>query len=102
MKVEHISEKDFESIVLKSDKPVLVDFYATWCGPCKQLAPILEQIAEERPDVRIVKVDVDESADLASSFGVVSIPTLIYFKNGEVVSQTVGARNKRGLEMLLV
>ena len=102
MAVEHINEKDFESVVLNSDKPVLVDFFATWCGPCKQLAPILDKIAEERSDVRIVKVDVDENQALASQFGVMSIPTLIYFKGGKAVSQAVGARSKAALEAMLV
>lgn len=102
MAVEHINEKDFESVVLNSDKPVLVDFFATWCGPCKQLAPVLDKIAEERSDVRIVKVDVDENQALASQFGVMSIPTLIYFKGGKAVSQAVGSRSKAALEAMLV
>ncbi len=102
MAVEHISEKDFAEKVLNSEKPVLVDFFATWCGPCRQMSPILDQIAGERSDVKIVKVDVDENQNLAAEFGVMSIPTLIYFKGGKAVSQAVGARSKSSLEMMLV
>lgn len=102
MAVEHINENQFKSVVLESDKPVLVDFFATWCGPCRQMSPVLEQVASERSDVKIVKVDVDENQNLASEYGVMSIPTLIYFKNGKAVSQAVGARSKASLEMMLV
>ena len=102
MAVEHINENQFKSVVLDSQKPVLVDFFATWCGPCRQMSPVLEQIANERSDVKIVKVDVDENQNLAAQFGVMSIPTLIYFKNGKAVSQAVGARSKASLETMLV
>lgn len=102
MAVEHINENQFKSVVLESEKPVLVDFYATWCGPCRQMSPILEQVSEERSDVKIVKVDVDENQNLAAEYGVMSIPTLIYFKSGKAVSQAVGARSKASLEMMLV
>ena len=102
MAVEHINENQFKSVVLESDKPVLVDFFATWCGPCRQMSPILDQVSEERSDVKIVKVDVDENQNLASEYGVMSIPTLIYFKSGKAVSQAVGARSKASLEMMLV
>ncbi len=102
MAVEHINENQFKSVVLESEKPVLVDFYATWCGPCRQMSPILEQVSEERSDVKIVKVDVDENQNLAAEYGVMSIPTLIYFKGGKAVSQAVGARSKASLEMMLV
>ena len=102
MAVEHINENQFKSVVLDSQKPVLVDFFATWCGPCRQMSPVLEQIASERSDVKIVKVDVDENQNLAAQFGVMSIPTLIYFKNGKAVSQAVGARSKASLETMLV
>ena len=102
MAVEHINENQFKSVVLESEKPVLVDFFATWCGPCRQMSPILEQVSEERSDVKIVKVDVDENQNLASEYGVMSIPTLIYFKGGKAVSQAVGARSKASLEMMLV
>ena len=102
MAVEHINENQFKSVVLESEKPVLVDFFATWCGPCRQMSPILEQVSEERIDVKIVKVDVDENQNLAAEYGVMSIPTLIYFKGGKAVSQAVGARSKASLEMMLV
>ena len=102
MAVEHINENQFKSVVLDSDKPVLVDFFATWCGPCRQMSPILDQVSAERSDVKIVKVDVDENQNLAAEYGVMSIPTLIYFKNGKAVSQAVGARSKASLEMMLV
>lgn len=102
MAVEHINENQFKSVVLDSQKPVLVDFFATWCGPCRQMSPVLDQIASERNDVKIVKVDVDENQNLAAQFGVMSIPTLIYFKNGKAVSQAVGARSKASLETMLV
>lgn len=102
MAVEHINENQFKSVVLESEKPVLVDFYATWCGPCRQMSPILEQVSEERSDVKIVKVDVDENQNLAAEYGVMSIPTLIYFKGGKAVSQAVGARSKASIEMMLV
>lgn len=102
MAVEHINENQFKSVVLESEKPVLVDFFATWCGPCRQMSPILEQVSEERSDVKIVKVDVDENQNLAAEYGVMSIPTLIYFKGGKDVSQAVGARSKASLEMMLV
>ena len=102
MAVEHINENQFKSVVLESDKPVLVDFFATWCGPCRQMSPILDQVSEERSDVKIVKVDVDENQNLASEYGVMSIPTLIYFKNGKAVSPAVGARSQASLEMMLV
>ena len=102
MAVEHINENQFKSVVLESEKQVLVDFFATWCGPCRQMSPILEQVSEERSDVKIVKVDVDENQNLAAEYGVMSIPTLIYFKGGKAVSQAVGARSKASLEMMLV
>ena len=102
MAVEHINENQFKSVVLDSQKPVLVDFFATWCGPCRQMSPVLDQIASERSDVKIVKVDVDENQNLAAQFGVMSIPTLIYFKNGKAVSQAVGARSKASLETMLL
>ncbi len=101
MAVAHISEKEFDKEVLSSEKPVLVDFFATWCGPCKMLAPVLEEVANDHPEVKIVKIDVDENPNLAAKYSVMSIPTLVYIKNGETVSVNVGGRNKRGVEAIL-
>ena len=92
MSVIKISRDNFEEKVIKSDKPVLLDFYADWCGPCKMVAPILSEIAEERDDVVIGKVNVDDNMDLAQSFGVMSIPMLVVLKEGKVGRSEVGAR----------
>lgn len=88
-----LSSKEFEEKVLKSNKKVLVDFFATWCGPCKMLAPILEQVQGET-DVEIVKVDIDESMDLARKYGIMSVPTMILFENGEEKDRVTGLRQK--------
>ncbi|MBE6599719.1 MAG: thioredoxin [Ruminococcaceae bacterium] len=90
MSVIKINEKDFEAVVLKSEKPVIVDFFATWCGPCKMLAPVLHELADGHDDFSVVQVDVDEDPNLARAYGIVSIPTLIAFKNGEPVATSVG------------
>ena len=96
-----LTSENFEEEVIKSDKPVLVDFWATWCGPCRMIAPIVEQIADENEDIKVCKVDVDDQPELTSSFGLQSIPTLIVFKNGEIANKAVGARSKEAiLEML--
>ena len=95
-------DKDnFENEVLKSDKPVLVDFYAAWCGPCRMVAPILEEIAVEREDISVVKINVDEEPELASEYQVMSIPTLMVFKNGEITNKVMGARPKSQILDLL-
>ena len=101
MSALHITKETFEQEVLQSEKTVLLDFFATWCGPCKMLAPILDEIAEEREDIKVCKVDVDQEPELAARYQVVSIPTLFVIEKGEVVNQSLGAKPKaKILEML--
>ena len=92
MAVVTITTENFAQEVLHSDKPVLLDFWASWCGPCRMLSPIVDEVAEERTDVKVGKVNVDEQPELAAEFGVMSIPTLLLFENGKLVRQAVGAR----------
>ena len=96
-----ITNKNFDQEVLASDKPVLVDFWATWCGPCRMLAPIIEEIAESRSDVKVGKVNVDEEGELAVRFGIASIPTVMVFKNGDIAAQAIGYRPRAEIEALL-
>lgn len=95
MVVIKITNENFETAVLQTNKPVLIDFYATWCGPCRMVSPLVDEIAEENKDYQICKVDVDESPELAQKFGVMSIPTLVVLKDGKVVTQNVGALPKK-------
>lgn len=97
MAAEQIKEADFNEKVLQSDKPVLIDFWATWCGPCQMQGPIVEELSEELTDVLVGKVNVDEEPDLAERYNVMSIPTLLVFKNGEVVQKAVGVQSKENL-----
>ena len=95
MSVLTITQNNFENEVLKSDKPVLLDFWASWCGPCRMLSPVVDEIAEENPQIKVGKINVDEEGDLAASFGVMSIPILVVIKNGQVVNQSVGVVPKQ-------
>ena len=94
MSVLHITKDTFEREVLGADKPVLVDFWAPWCGPCRMVSPIIDEIAEEREDIKVCKINVDEEPDLANRFQVMSIPTMMVFKDGQLVKQSQGARPK--------
>ena len=100
--VQHASDATFGKLVLESEVPVLVDFYADWCGPCQRLAPILEELAAEIPNARVVKVNVDHSPSLASEYGIESIPSLKVFKRGRVTDELVGLANKSQLRAMLV
>ena len=95
MAVNEIKKEEFEDVVLKSDKPVFVDFFATWCGPCKMMEPIVEKVSEEVPEVDFVKIDVDDAEDLAISYGISSIPCMIFFKNGEEADRVIGRVSKQ-------
>ena len=98
---KNVTLENFDQEVLRSDKTVLLDFWATWCGPCRMVAPILEEIAAERPDIKVCKVNVDEQPELASRYRIMSIPTLMVVKNGQVVNQAVGARPKSQILSML-
>ena len=96
--ITEVTDANFQTEVLEADGPVLVDFWAPWCGPCRVVAPVLEEIAAERPELKIVKLNVDDNQQTAATFEVLSIPTLILFKHGQVAKKVVGAYPKRKLE----
>ena len=97
----NITKANFEQEVLKSDRPVLLDFWASWCGPCRMVAPTLDEIAAERQDIKVGKINVDEERNLSLSYGIEAIPTVIVIKNGEVTNKAVGFRSKEDLLALL-
>ena len=101
MSVINITKENFEQEVLRSEKPVLLDFYADWCGPCRMVAPTVHEIAEENDYIKVGKINVDENPDLATEYGVMSIPTLIVVKDGKVVNQAVGGRSKAAILAML-
>ena len=96
-----VNKNNFNQEVLNSDKPVLMDFWAPWCGPCRMVVPLVEEIAKERSDIKVVKINVDEEQELAMQFGVMSIPTLVVMKNGKIVNQVTGARPKAQILAML-
>jgi thioredoxin 1 len=100
--ITEVTDSNFQAEVLENDQPVLVDFWAPWCGPCRVVQPVLEEIAGERDDVRIVKLNTDENPHVAGQYGIISIPTMILFKHGQPVHQIIGAKPKRALEAELV
>ena len=101
MSIVHITKENFQSVVLESAKPVLIDFWAVWCGPCKMIAPIVEEIAAERADIVVAKIDVDQEMELAVRFGISSIPTLVLMKDGNAAATLVGYRPKADILKLL-
>lgn len=101
MSAVNINKNNFQEEVMNSEKPVLLDFWAPWCGPCRMVSPLLEEIAEERSNIKVGKINVDEQPELASQFGVMSIPTLMVMKDGKVVNQAVGARPKSQILAML-
>ncbi len=101
MSAIHINKENFQQEVLHSDKPVLVDFWASWCGPCQMVLPIMDEIADERSDIKVCKINVDEQKELARQFRVMSIPTLAVFKNGEIVNRSTGAKPKEQILQMI-
>lgn len=101
MSAIHINQSNFQNEVMNSDKPVLLDFWAPWCGPCCMVVPIVEEIARERSDIKVGKINVDENPELAGQFGVMSIPTLVVMKDGKIVKQSMGAKPKSAILAML-
>lgn len=101
MAVITITKENFQSEVVQSDKPILLDFWATWCGPCRMVSPIVDQIADERSDIKVGKINVDEQPELAQQFRIISIPTLVVMKDGQIANKAVGAMPKEEILALL-
>ena len=101
MSAINVNKNNFDQEILNSDKPVLLDFWASWCGPCRMVSPIVAEIAAERSDIKVGKINVDEQPELAAQFGVMSIPTLVVMKSGRIVNQAVGARPKAQILAML-
>ena len=101
MSVLHITKETFQEEVLNSEKPVLLDFWATWCGPCRMIGPVLDEIAEEREDIKVCKVNVDEEPELAAQYQITSIPTLFVVKDGQITNQSLGAKPKAQILAML-
>ncbi len=97
----HVDQSNFEQEVLNSDKPVLVDFFATWCGPCRMLGPTIEEVEAERSDIKVVKIDIDESPLIANEYRISAVPSVFVFRNGTVAAKTMGVRPKEQLYQLL-
>ena len=101
MSAININQSNFQNEVMNSDKPVLLDFWAPWCGPCRMVVPIVEEIARERSDIKVGKINVDENPELAGQFGVMSIPTLVVMKSGKIVNQSIGTKSKSAILAML-
>ncbi|MBS5658782.1 thioredoxin [Pusillibacter faecalis] len=101
MAIMHVTKNNFQEEVIQSDQPVLLDFWANWCGPCRMVGPVMEEIARERPDVKVGKIDVDEQRELAAAFQIMSIPTLVVMQDGKVTQQVVGLRPKEQILAML-
>lgn len=101
MSAINVNKENFHNEVINSDKPVLLDFWAPWCGPCRRVVPLVEEIAKERSDIKVVKVNVEEEQELANQFRIMSIPTLMVMKNGQIVNQAMGARPKNQILAML-